>query len=324
MLFSSWIGYTANRTPDFSHPDYDWQSRFKAAGQHEVTIFGQIDDVQVGPNRTDFVTVPTGGICKVEPKRLEPPKRLYRAARPGLEGKMMWFDDYKMAQLLCDARPGSAQIWTCEADEVYGLVCLNRVEAGDEFNSWNEWIVKPKNVRRINRWRDPFADVPNLEQWQERGVHAVEASSLVNAWTKYHGGKQAPMDRDQGGYWLSQFQGIGQFVCHMHADGVRHSIGRIDIQPASELAAPAVLYRGSSEKLNKRWSWTAEPETAQAFVKRFAPDDGKVWTCQADQVLGVIYSHAENLPPEEMDLAEFSEWIIYPDESTIREWTPGG
>ena len=93
------------------------------------------------------------------------------------------------------------------------------------------------------------------------------------------------------------------------------------MRPVVELQAPTKLYRGAPERLKGRWSWTAEPETAQWFVELFCPDDGVVWECEAKTVFGVINAHVEN--PEPGEPGDYSEWIVYPDETTIKEWHPG-
>ena len=116
---------------------------------------------------------------------------------------------------------------------------------------------------------------------------------------------------------------MGQFEAHSSWDSARKDVLATNtVTPAVELQAPAKLYRGAPEKTKGRWSWTAEPETAQWFIDMFCPDDGVIWECTAQTVYGVINAHITN--PDPGHPAEFSEWIVYPDESTIKEWQPAG
>lgn len=182
--------------------------------------------------------------------------------------------------------------------------------------------MKPKNVREISRWRDPFTDPKNLEAWKKRGTHAVNASGIVGSWFRSTDSKVAPMDREGGDYWLLQFQAIGQFEAFSYWDAADQSIpAQLRVEPAEELPRPKMLYRGATEALKDRWSWTSGVETAQAFLDLFCPDDGKIWVAEAETVYGIINATIDN-PRPPFPMGHFTEWIIQPKLDTIREWTP--
>jgi hypothetical protein len=216
---------------------------------------------------------------------------------------------------------GGLKIWACEPGEVFAAITFDRVEPGGYRRQWTEWVVEPTNVREIDRHRDPFTPVANLEKWEKRGVHAIEAGSVVGNWFRSTTGMVAPMDKEGAGYWLSQFQQMGQFEAVSKWDAADQSTPqKMHVEPASELVAPKYLYRGSTEALRGRWSWTEEVETAQAFIDLFCPDDGKIWVAEAATVFGVIRAKIANpRPPFERD---FTEWIVFPNEDTIHEYVP--
>ena len=315
-----WVDHTGYFTPhdDPTITASGWGDWFRRAGQHEVHVSGYLEDVL--NENGEVVTVEHADIDRIARQDLTPPPHLYRASVPGFADRWCWFDRFDMAKLICDDRRGDYRIYTCDPGEVFGVVRMDRTEPHGHRELWNEWIVKPENVREINRWRDPYAEVKNLEAWQGQGVHAVEASSVVGSWFRSTTSKVAPMDRQEGSYWLLQFKRIGQFVATSFWDAAEMSKPQQnEVLPAVDLQAPKRLYRGSPEALKGRWSWTAEPDTAKWFIKMFCPDEGKIWVCEPATVFGVINAQIANPQPPYM-MEKFTEWIVLPDESTIREW----
>lgn len=317
--FRQWLNTPAPQGPMDALPDYVWADMFRAAGPHHIDLAGRLEYVRGadGGIETDAIVDELSIVSRPD---LIAPKHLYRAARPGFEDRWGWYETFAMAKLLADDRAGGLRIWTCTADEVFASVTVSRTEQGGFKHSWNEWIVRPANVRGINRWRDPFSEVENLPSWEKRGAHAVEAASVVGSWFRSTDSKTAPMDRDDGEYWLRQFQLIGEFEAFSSWDAANKSAqSNLRVQPASELKAPTLLYRGAPDERKARWSWTAEPETAQAFIDMFCPDDGKIWVAEAETVFGVIHAVIQN-PEAPLNIGHFSEWIIKPKLNTIREW----
>jgi hypothetical protein len=325
-VFAKWVEHAGTREMHPTLTDEDWQERLRAYGPHLVSVEGRMHEFRTGPRMNDTELIAEGGITRIDaarfvgPDMFDPPQHLYRAAAPDRADRMMWFDRFDMAKLIADDF-GGMRIWTAEADEVFGKIVMDRTEPGGYREAWNEWIVKPKNVREISRHVDPFKPIENIEAWEKRGLHVMHAASLVWQWARATSNRAAPMDREQGGYWLSQFQDMGQFEAHISWDGSKTDVAAsTEVVPVAELQPPPKLYRGAPEATKGRWSWTAEPETAQWFVDMFCPDDGVIWECEASRVYGVIKCHVEN--PEPGHPAAFSEWIMHPDESTIHRWFP--
>lgn len=315
-----WVLHHGYQTPhdDIRMIERDWEGRFKRIGQHEVLVSGYMEELRVSRNKIQ--TLGHGGIDKITRTPLTPPPHLYRASLPEFKNRWCWFDTFQMAKLISDDRAGDVRIYTCDPGEVFGVVRFDRTEPGGYRHQWNEWIVKPTNVREINSWRDPYTEVENPVDWERVGIHAVEASSVIGSWFRSTDSKAAPMDRRGGEYWLLQFKRMGQFEAHSSWDASdRATPQQLKVLPAIDLEAPTRLYRGAPEALKGRWSWSAEPETAQWFIDMFCPDDGKVWVCEAETVFGVINAHITN-PQAPFMMTDFTEWIILPDESTIREW----
>jgi hypothetical protein len=324
ILFSTWIDAAAKHDT-FSHrPDDEWIRRFREAGPHLTEIVGGFDERRTGATNAEILAFAWGGIERIAGvgqvgrDAFAPPAHLYRAASPGHSNRLMWFDDYRMAKLLADHRVGTT-IYTADADEVFGKVVMDRTEPDGYRHVWNEWIVKPKNVRAINRWRDPFAPGGNVRKWEKRGVHVDEAVNIVNGWTGYHKSELAPTDREADGYWLSEFRRIGKFKSRTHYD--ENNVQIVEVQPVDTLTPPPILYRGSSERLNTRLSWTDSPDTALEFIRTFSPDDGQVWVCQPEEVLNVMrFEMPRGLLARGYELVDFTEWITIPDKSSIRLW----
>jgi hypothetical protein len=319
LVFPAWIYHEGAETPHDLAPDYWWEMYFKRAGKWHAEFNGRLW-YEVGAAGQPEMRG-RGEIENLTRVRdLQPPKHLYRAAWQGFEDRWNWFESFDMAKLMADDRPDSMRIWTCDVDKLFGSVTVNRVEPQGYKGTWTEWIVKPKNVREISRWRDPFSNPKNLEAWKARGTHAVNASGIIGSWFRSTDSKVAPMDREGGDYWLLQFQAIGQFEAFSHWDAADKSTpAQLKVEPAEELPRPKMLYRGSTEALKDRWSWTSELETAEAFRHLFCPADGKIWVAEAETVYGIIHAEIDN-PEAPFPMGSFTEWIIQPKLDTIREW----
>ena len=167
ILFSTWIDAAAKHDTLSHRSDDEWIRRFRETGPHLIEIVGGFDEYRIGPTSADVISVPYGGIERLAGVRqvgrdeFAPPAHLYRAAKPGHDSRLMWFDRFDMAKLFADDI-GGMTIYTAEADEVFGKVVMDRTEPGGHRAVWNEWIVKPKNVRPINRHVDPFTPIKNI------------------------------------------------------------------------------------------------------------------------------------------------------------------
>jgi hypothetical protein len=317
--FAQWMNTPAPTGPMDTFPDYIWEDMFRKAGQHHIDLAGHLEYARGDDGGIESIGVMDHSSIE-RTRKLTPPEHLYRAACPGFENRWSWFETFAMAKLVADDRAGSVRIWTCTADEIFASMSATRTEQGGYKHAWNEWIVRPVNVREINRWRDPFSEVENLPAWERRGVHAVESAGVIGSWFRSTTSKTAPMDRDSGEYWLRQFQNIGEFQAFSSWDAAdKATPSCLRVEPAVDLVPPSLLYRGASEGRKDRWSWTAEPETAQAFIDLFCPDDGKIWVAEVETVFGVIHADIKN-PEPPLNLEHFSEWIVQPKLNTIREW----
>ena len=259
VAFAHWFNAPAGKGPLDIAPDYAWADLFRAAGPHHIDIAGRLGYARGADGGIETICVDEQ-VSFEKRSNLIPPEHLYRAASPGFEDRWGWYETFAMAKLVADDRPGGVRIWTCTADEVFASITCNRTEQGGFKHSWNEWIVRPANVREINRWRDPFREVENLPAWERRGVHTVESASVVGSWFRSTTSKTAPMDRDSGEYWLRQFQAIGEFEAFSSWDAAdKATPPHLRVEPAVDLVALPLLYRGAPEERKDRWSWTAYP-----------------------------------------------------------------
>lgn len=324
MVFAYWIEHPGAVSPHDLESETYWENLFRIAGPHEVSVTGRLafaTDLLGNPlpGKSNMgVSVATDVSAEFEPvPSLTPPAHLYRAARPGHEDRWNWFETFEMAKAFADDWP-ALRIWACEPGEVFAAVTIDRTEPGGFRKQWREWVVRPRNVREINRWRDPFAEVSAY--WYKQGQHAIESASVVGSWLHATTSGIAPMDREGGEYWLRQFEQIGQFEADLRWDAADESTPEtLDVVPAVDLTPPGPLFRGAGPSLRDRWSWTTELEAAQEFVRVFCPEDGRVWLCEPETVLGVVRCDIAN---RDSPLARFSEWLVIPKEGTVREWSP--
>jgi hypothetical protein len=303
MALNYWL---AHQYPQDVEIDSYWADAFTPSGPFRAELLAEID-AHMRPVKAEVKNL------LLAPALGAP--RLYKAAIEERSEEWSWVDDFETAKDIADMHGKGMEIWTCEPERVFGCVEVIRSEPSMHrgrpplTRTWRHWIVRPKRVWKLSRWRDPFAPIPTVTSWNQRGVSEEEAVSIVRSWAIENNLQRSPLDREPEAFWLNEFDQIGQFHATLGYD--EHggtSLARAE--PAMDLSPPKMLYRGADDQFANRWSWTEDPDIAQLYANQFGKQS-KVWACTPRRVLGRIDFVA---PPIDGAFPSHTEWLVIPSE----------
>ncbi|MGV3714349.1 hypothetical protein [Pseudolysinimonas sp.] len=136
-----------------------------------------------------------------------------------------------------------------------------------------------------------------------------------------------PLDKRPEREWREWFKRFGFVHAEIVQDTVKEKIVRMphEMDAPTELKLP--VYRGSSERLSRRWSWTNKIHIAAWFAQGFH-EEGAVWVCE--EVSEYLARFNFNDRHEDGEWHYWTEYILVPtkvrrmEHSEVAEMLTGG